>query len=158
MRLTLDIDHMRSQCLHVFESAMLRLLDVSVTHQRDTITFDTDNAVQHIAPAFDPCHYDIANFWSCWLLQDDAITPTHNKREHAMPIHGQCHTLFVCSSPYGLPYDFEVAQHRQATTPASRSDSMVSCTSAMAVSVVTSYAATTAAAVSSTVLPACSCS
>ena len=134
----LDIDYMRSQCLHIFESAMLRLLEVPVAHQCDTVTFDTDDTVQHIAPAFDPCHYDITNFWLSRFLQDDAITPTHNEREHAMPIHGQCHTLFVCSSPYGLPYDFEVAQHRQAITPASRSDSMVSCTSARAVSGVTS--------------------
>jgi hypothetical protein len=41
----LDIDDMRGQCLHIFESAMLRLLEISITHQCDAITFDTDNAV-----------------------------------------------------------------------------------------------------------------
>ena len=45
MRSALDIDDMRSQCLHIFESAMLCLLEIPVTHQCDAITFDTDNAV-----------------------------------------------------------------------------------------------------------------
>ena len=109
MCLTLDIDHMRGQCLHVAEHTRLRDIQVAIAHQRDALTIDTDDAVQHIAPAFDPCHYDIADFWLYRLLQDNAITPTHNEREHAMPIHGQRHTLFSCSSPYGLRNDFEVA-------------------------------------------------
>ena len=41
----LDIDYMGSQCLHIFESAMLRLLEVAVAHQYDAITFDTDDAM-----------------------------------------------------------------------------------------------------------------
>ena len=62
MRSALDIDDMRGQCLHIFESAMLRLLEIPITHQRDTLSVDADNAVQHIAATFYPSHHYIADF------------------------------------------------------------------------------------------------
>ena len=45
MRPSLDIDDMRGQCLYVAEHTMLRFLEVSVAHQRDTLSVDVDNAV-----------------------------------------------------------------------------------------------------------------
>lgn len=159
MRPALGIDDMRSQCLHVAEHTSFSNIQVTIAHQRDALTVNTDDAVQHIAATFDPCHHHIADSGMNRFLQDDTITPTYDEREHAMPIHGQRLPLIVFNPPYGLRYDFKVvAQHRQATTPASRSESMVFCTSARAFSGVTSYAATRAAAASSAVLPACNCS
>lgn len=97
MRPTLDINYMGSQCLYVAEHTMLRFLEVPVAHQRDTLSVDVDNAVQHIAATFYPSHHDIADFRMSRFLQDDTITPTHNEREHAVPIYGQRHALTVFS-------------------------------------------------------------
>ena len=62
MRPSLDIDDMSSQCLYVAEHTMLRFLEVTVAHQRDTLSIDADNAVQHIAATFYPSHHYIADF------------------------------------------------------------------------------------------------
>ena len=62
IRMSFDIDHMRSQCLHVTRPAMLRLLEIPVTHQRDAVLFDSDDTMQHIATSVNPGHYDIADF------------------------------------------------------------------------------------------------
>lgn len=97
MRPSLDINYMGSQCLYVAEHTMLGFLEVPVAHQHDTLSVDADNAVQHIAATFYPSHHYIADFELSRFLQDDTVTPAHNKRKHAVPIYGQRHALTVFS-------------------------------------------------------------
>ena len=45
MRPALGIDDMRSQCLHVAEHTSFSNIQVTIAHQRDALTIDTDDAV-----------------------------------------------------------------------------------------------------------------
>ena len=105
-------DHMRRDGLKVSCGTMLRTRQIAVTHQRDILTIDTDDTVYNITAPFDPSQHHITDFRLSGLLQDDALTPADDKRQHAPPVDGQRHAYALVHQPDGLLNNIVVSHFR----------------------------------------------
>ena len=101
MFLSVGIDHIVGTGLDIGQRAVLHTADVAVAHQRDAVAVDTDDAVHHIAAAFDPCQHNIADGWRAGTDEDDTLTTANDERKHAVSLDGEGNAQSVIDQGYG---------------------------------------------------------